>query len=83
MADQAKGRTLWRYVMPEGEPFTACPVGEGEGTYKALKGPSAVVAVVGSAHVPGMVRELSRASKQDTAVAAAAIRSQLQKLLKN
>ena len=39
----------------------ACPRGEGDGVYEPLTAPSAVVAVVGTAHVRGIIREWHRA----------------------
>lgn len=51
------GTEVLRYLMPEGGAPGACPRGEGEGAYAALPGVRAVVAVVGTAHVRGMVRE--------------------------
>lgn len=47
---------IWRYVMPEGPTATSAPQGAGDGAYQPLPGPSAVVAVVGSAHVRGMAK---------------------------
>ena len=57
-------RTVWRYAGP-GEPASAsssstswparaAPARTGEGPYAPPPGPRAVVAIVGSAHVPGM-----------------------------
>jgi hypothetical protein len=48
------GQLIWRYVMPQGETASSAPQGGGDGAYAPLQGPSAVVAVVGSAHVRGM-----------------------------
>ncbi len=40
----------------------ACPRGDGDGVYEPLAAPAAVVAVVGTAHVRGIIREWRRAS---------------------
>ena len=40
----------------------ACPRGEGDGVYEPLAAPAAVVAVVGTAHVRGIIREWRRAA---------------------
>lgn len=50
------GQLIWRYVMPQGETASSAPQGGGDGAYAPLQGPSAVVAVVGSAHVRGMCK---------------------------
>ncbi len=41
----------------------ACPRGEGDGVFEPLEGPAAVVAVVGTAHVRGMIRAWRRAAE--------------------
>ena len=41
----------------------ACPRGEGDGVFEPLDGPAAVVAVVGTAHVRGMIRAWRRAAE--------------------
>ena len=41
----------------------ACPSGHGSGVYKP-RGVQSVVAIVGSAHVRGIIAELQRISKQ-------------------
>ncbi len=41
----------------------ACPSGHGSGVYKS-KGVQSVVAVVGSAHVRGIMTELQRMNKE-------------------
>lgn len=46
-----------QYAMPVGGDPGPCPPGAGAGQYQALAGPNTVVAVVGTAHVRGMVRE--------------------------
>lgn len=55
-------RHSWQYVMPAGAPLGCSQPGYGLGEYKPLKGASNVVAVVGSAHVAGIVREWQIAS---------------------
>jgi hypothetical protein len=54
---QPDGSALWRYAVPaDGHP-RAAPPGTGDGALQAAAGgPARVVAVVGSAHVRGMVR---------------------------
>ncbi|KAL6762267.1 hypothetical protein V8C86DRAFT_2518932 [Haematococcus lacustris] len=54
---QEGGRPLWRFMMPEWGNSLAAPVGLGDGAVQPVQGPRAVVCVVGSAHVRGMVRE--------------------------
>ncbi len=51
------GRTVWRYAMPEASLEEATPSGNGEGQYKPVQAPRTVVAVVGSAHVRGILKE--------------------------
>lgn len=46
-----------QYAMPVGGEPRACPTGAGAGQYQALPGPRAVVAVVGTAHVRGLIRQ--------------------------
>lgn len=53
----ADGVPIWRYTVGKNGPQGVCPLGEGDGTYAALPAVSAVVAVVGTAHVRGIVRE--------------------------
>lgn len=57
IVDSNQGRTVWRYVMPEGGPEEAAPAGNGDGKYKPVQAPKAVLAVVGSAHVRGILKE--------------------------
>ena len=45
-----------RYLMPEDGMELGCPSGSGDGTYEPLKGVGAVVGVVGTAHVHGIVK---------------------------
>ena len=54
-----EGLQTWQYVMPANpvEP-NACPTGFGSGINSGRKGISSVVAVVGSAHVRGIVSQL-------------------------
>ncbi|EFN58262.1 hypothetical protein CHLNCDRAFT_57092 [Chlorella variabilis] len=51
------GGAVLQYAMPQGGEPGACPVGQGAGQYAPLAGPRNVVAVVGTAHVRGMIRE--------------------------
>lgn len=73
--DQDQGRTVWRYTMPEGGPEEATPSGNGEGEYKPEQAPKSLVAVVGSAHVRGILREWEKVSHE-------AYLQQLQEILK-
>lgn len=50
------GRHRWRYVMPDGGPAGSSWLGAGEGVYHPLERPQRVVALVGSAHVRGMLQ---------------------------
>ncbi|KAF6254495.1 hypothetical protein COO60DRAFT_1703286 [Scenedesmus sp. NREL 46B-D3] len=56
VADQDNGQLIWRYMVPEGATASSAPSGAGDGPYVPLAGPAAVVSVVGSAHVRGMVQ---------------------------
>lgn len=56
LLQDTEGQLIWRYVMPEGATASSGPAGGGDGAYSPLQGPSAVVAVVGSAHVRGMCK---------------------------
>jgi hypothetical protein len=51
------------YAMPEGGEAAVCPPGAGAGRYAPLAGPCSVVAVVGTAHVRGMIREWADAQR--------------------
>ncbi len=51
--------------MPEGGPEEATPPGNGEGEYKPAQAPERMVAVVGSAHVRGILREWEKVSHQE------------------
>ncbi|GLI59093.1 hypothetical protein VaNZ11_000782 [Volvox africanus] len=55
--DEIDGKAVWRYAMPEGGPQRSAPQGLGDGALLGLRGVSAVVGVVGSAHARGMLRE--------------------------
>lgn len=55
--DVRGGKPVWRLMVPEAAPAAAAPKGLGDGAYVPLKSARAVVGVVGSAHVRGMVRE--------------------------
>lgn len=57
MRDSAMGRPVFRYVMgKEGTPEALCPPGRGDGRVEGhVEGVESVVAVVGTAHVRGMV----------------------------
>eukprot|EP00879_Flechtneria_rotunda_P017203 GHRR01018021.1.p1 GENE.GHRR01018021.1~~GHRR01018021.1.p1 ORF type:complete len:276 (+),score=149.45 GHRR01018021.1:153-980(+) len=56
IADQDGQQLIWRYMVPEGATASSAPTGAGDGPYTPLAAPSAVVAVIGSAHVRGMCR---------------------------
>ncbi len=64
---------IWRYMVPEGSTASSAPAGAGDGAYTPLAGPSAVVAVVGSAHVRGMCKRW-----QDSLAAAGKVEDLLQ-----
>lgn len=66
--DEQDGRQVWRFMMPEQAPAQAAPAGLGDGAYKPLKGARAVVGVIGSAHVRGMIREWPESLKAPAAV---------------
>ena len=51
----ADGSSIFRYAMPNGGRPEACPQGEGEGTFENWPA-KRVVAVVGTAHVKGMLK---------------------------
>ncbi|GIL65992.1 hypothetical protein Vafri_19622 [Volvox africanus] len=55
--DEIDGKAVWRYAMPEGGPQRSAPQGLGDGALLGLRGVSAVVGVVGSAHARGMLRD--------------------------
>lgn len=57
LADSVEGHQVWRYMMAEGAPPRACPTGRGDGQFTPHKGASAVVGVVGTAHVRGIIQE--------------------------
>lgn len=56
-----------QYAMPVGGEQEACPPGAGAGQYAPLAGPCSVVAVVGTAHVRGMIRQW-KAAQADAAI---------------
>ncbi len=53
---QEDGQLVWRYMVPDGSAAFSAPAGSGDGPFTPLAGPQALVAVVGSAHVRGMVK---------------------------
>ena len=55
--DTSEERHAWQYAMPSNAPAGVSQPGNGLGEFTPAKAPSAVVAVVGSAHVGGIVRE--------------------------
>ena len=63
--DKDQGRRIWRFTMPEGGPAVAAPSGNGEGQYRPIEAPRNVVAIVGSAHVRGILREWRGVSHED------------------
>ena len=55
--DTSDERHTWQYVMPRDATAGCSRFGGGLGEYKPVESPKAVVAVVGSAHVGGIIRE--------------------------
>ena len=64
VADIDGGRRMLRYGMPAEGPEAATPSGYGEGEYAPVQDAAAVVAVVGSAHVRGIIREWGAISRE-------------------
>lgn len=64
IADSAGTQAAWQYMMPK-EPVDpeACPQGHGSGVYFGHDNTQRIVAVVGTAHVRGMVAELEKLSR--------------------
>ena len=58
-------RHAWHYAMPKDAPEGCSVSGCGLGEYVPMKNASAVVGVVGSAHVGGIVREWQDAADQE------------------
>ncbi|GMH40648.1 hypothetical protein BSKO_08552 [Bryopsis sp. KO-2023] len=58
--DVIEDKVVLRYMMPGNGPRKAAPMGKGDGEYVPLQGPKSAVAIVGSAHVRGMVKEWER-----------------------
>jgi len=54
------GSGIYRYMMPKGGLPLACPEGAGDGLYQPLNPVQAVVAVVGTAHMHGIVTSWDR-----------------------
>jgi len=55
--ESSYGATLYSYAMPKGSPASVSPPGKGQGQFELQgKTPKRVVAVVGLAHVRGMIR---------------------------
>jgi hypothetical protein len=61
--EEQDGYTVMRYMMADGAPNRAAPCGKADGAYQPLDDATAVVAVVGSAHARGMLREWNSAIK--------------------
>ncbi len=60
--DQVDGQQVWRFAVPDVAPVAAAPAGLGDGALtEPLRGVRTVVGIVGSAHVPGMVRQWKEA----------------------
>uniref|UniRef100_A0A061R0E3 Uncharacterized protein n=1 Tax=Tetraselmis sp. GSL018 TaxID=582737 RepID=A0A061R0E3_9CHLO len=53
---EADGSATYRYMMPANNLENSCPKGSGDGVFEPIEGVSSVVAVVGTAHVYGIVR---------------------------
>ena len=63
IADSTATEAVWQYMMPkESVDSEACPKGHGSGLYFGHDSPRRIVAVVGTAHVRGMVAELEKLS---------------------
>lgn len=60
--DKTGQRQVWRLVTPPGAPVASCPVGEGDGQLEGHPPVKNIVAVVGTAHVKGMMRAWSAGS---------------------
>lgn len=59
MTSDEGGTQTWQYAMPEQALDTAaCPRGHGSGTYNVAANVQAIVAVVGTAHVYGIMQHL-------------------------
>ena len=55
------GHQSWQYVMPkQAVDSAACPVGHGSGTFTPPTEVQSLVAVVGTAHVYGIMQHLKR-----------------------
>lgn len=63
IADNTATEAVWQYMMPK-EPVDsdACPKGHGSGLYFGHDNTQSIVAVVGTAHVRGIVAELEKLS---------------------
>lgn len=63
IADSTATEAVWQYMMPQ-EPVDAeaCPKGHGSGLYFGHENTQRIVAVVGTAHVRGIVAELEKLS---------------------
>jgi hypothetical protein len=55
--NEVEGQLVWQYMVPEAAPLASAPKGSGDGAVAPLEGEASLVAVVGTAHVHGMVRE--------------------------
>ncbi|KAG1678282.1 hypothetical protein FOA52_013903 [Chlamydomonas sp. UWO 241] len=53
--DRVDGRLVWRFMQAEGAPAEVSPHGFGDGAYTPLGNVTNVVAIVGTAHVPGIM----------------------------
>jgi len=62
--DEVNGQTMWRLMQAQGAPPESSPKGLGDAEYTPIKGARAVVKVVGTAHVRGMMRAWDKALKQ-------------------
>lgn len=71
--DKAGQRQVWRLVTPPGAPVGSCPVGEGDGQLEGHLPVQNLVAVVGTAHVKGMMRAWSAGSGADGTSAVRAV----------
>lgn len=63
-SDQPDNQT-WQYLMPkQAVASAACPAGHGNGTFKPSADVQSIVAIVGTAHVYGIMKNLKRLQDQ-------------------
>ena len=69
LSDRSVG-AIYSYVMPKGASNIVCPIGSGQGQYDPMAGsgnpvPKTIVAVVGTAHVRGMIQHFNKGFVED------------------